>query len=79
MTRLVSRYALSLIPALTLILSPVNAHAAQPPKPQLQVLSYAIAAELDPAGHKISAQAQLTESVGTALPEAAVVSHGSPP
>ena len=60
MTRLVSRYALSLIPALTLILSPVNAHAAQPPKPQLQVLSYAIAAELDPAGHKISAQAQLT-------------------
>jgi tetratricopeptide (TPR) repeat protein len=33
--------------------------AAPPPKPQLQVLSYAIAAELDPVGHKLTAQAQL--------------------
>jgi hypothetical protein len=60
MIRLIPRFALSLLPLLGLFLSPANARAAQPPKPQLQVLSYAIAAELDPAGHKISAQAQLT-------------------
>ena len=37
-----------------------DARAATPPKAQLQVLSYAIAAELDPTAHKITAQAALS-------------------
>ena len=50
---------LVLLPAMLAVTSR-TALAVAPPKPQLQVLSYAIAAELDPTGHKITAQAQLT-------------------
>lgn len=56
MMRRLLTYAL---PALLACLHVPQALAAPPPKPQLQVVSYAIAAELDPVGHKITAQAQL--------------------
>jgi tetratricopeptide (TPR) repeat protein len=58
-----SRRLLKLVPtvfAAILLAAPAHLFATAPPKPQLQVLSYAIAAELDPTGHKITAQAQLT-------------------
>jgi aminopeptidase N len=55
---------------LTISSAVVPLHAAPPSKPQFQVVAYAIAAELDPATHKISAQARLT---CTALADQTVV------
>ncbi len=53
-------FAFPLFVCVALFVVPFKLVAATPPKPQLQVLSYAIAAELDPTAHKITAQAQLT-------------------
>jgi aminopeptidase N len=56
--------------ALAISASAVPSQAAVPSKPQFQVVSYAIAADLDPEGHKISALARLT---CTALADQSVV------
>jgi aminopeptidase N len=56
--------------ALAISASAVPSRAAVPSKPQFQVVSYAIAADLDPEGHKISALARLT---CTALADQSVV------
>jgi Peptidase family M1 domain/Tetratricopeptide repeat-like domain len=64
------RLGLFVVLALTISSAVTPLHAAPPSKPQFQVVAYAIAAEIDPATHKITAQARLT---CTALADQSVV------